>query len=284
MAQKSTQHCRNKSAIESSFGESLKNIAQKSGLGKNTPIRTMNGTSAPPKEPEQDLTVVKQIKHLGLQKQSSKILVEGLVVVENRLEARKKERNLRKDPKVLQGANKLLDLQKQSSLEMSTKPLDVESKVEVREQERVPRKKQKGLTVLQGAGSLSSSDLALQNQPKLAGLVSQEKKFTSISGEANQAILPSPRVRKRPDKNFDQKTNTDSNLGVAASHERIGKDLPKEGGPPGMQMVVTVADYQNGEIASKKSKELIGQKICGSLIKLKSHAAQCCETTALIVT
>ena len=143
MAQKSTQHCRNKSAIESSFGESLKNIAQKSGLGKNTPIRTMNGTSAPPKEPEQDLTVVKQIKHLGLQKQSSKILVEGLVVVENRLEARKKERNLRKDPKVLQGANKLLDLQKQSSLEMSTKPLDVESKVEVREQERVPRKKTK---------------------------------------------------------------------------------------------------------------------------------------------
>ena len=264
-------------------------MAQESGVIEIIPSKTQDSTPSPGtkdslvshKEAEQDLTVVKQIKHLGLQKQSgiglSKRPAEELVVVENKMEAMEQKRILRKDQNgltFLQGGNKRLGWQKQNSLGMSTKPVDAERLVDVNklasleatlvqnyeppidrvagvecratsvaknrvDARKQDRKDQEGLTVLQGAGRLSSSDLALQNQPKLAGLVAQEKKLTN---QTNSRLVVNPGKSKND--------------------------------PPGMKIVVTVADYQNSKTGSKEFADLnnpkkIDQARCLSVNKSK---------------
>ena len=144
-----------------------------------------------------DLTVVKQIKHLGKQKPTSfgrneRPAMEGLAVVKNSLESRKQERGPRiNDPK--------------------------------------------GLTVLQGAGRLSSTELAMRNQSKLAWLVDQEKALASIPVKTNPTIQPN------------------KNLGLKISAGESPKEVSD--GSLGMQMVITVVDYQNGEAGDKKSQD-----------------------------
>ena len=102
----------------------------------------------------------------------------------------------------------------------------VKNSLESRQQERGPRiNDPKGLTVLQGAGRLSSTELAMRNQSKLAGLVDKEKALPSIPVKTNPTIQPN------------------KNLGLKISAGESPKEVTD--GSLGMQMVITVVDYQN---------------------------------------